>query len=66
MRDAPQRFTVGQVATVSTTQITPNRTVPIRIGHRATTRWVRNIPRAVAISNDLEKASVQFTNGKQR
>ena len=37
MRDAPQSFTVGQVATVSTTRITPNLTVPIRTGHRATT-----------------------------
>ena len=40
-------FTVGQVATVSTTRITPNLTVPIRTGHRATTRLARNIPRAV-------------------
>jgi hypothetical protein len=52
MRDAPQRFTVGQVATAYTTRITPNPTVPIRTGHRATTRLARNIPRAVAISND--------------
>ena len=47
MRDAPQSFTVGQVATVSTTRITPNLTVPIRTGHRATTRLAPNIPRAV-------------------
>jgi hypothetical protein len=37
-RDAPQRFTVGQVATVCTTRITPNLTVPIRTGRRATIR----------------------------
>ena len=52
MRDAPQLFTVGQVATAYTTRITPNPTVPIRTGHPATTRLARNIPRAVAISND--------------
>jgi hypothetical protein len=38
MRDAPQRFTGGQVATVYTTRTTPNLTVPIPTGHRATTR----------------------------
>ena len=49
--DAPRHFTVGQVATVCTIRITPNSTVPIRTGHRATTRWARNIPRAVAINS---------------
>jgi len=29
----------------------PNGTIPIRTGHRATTRWARNIPRAVAINS---------------
>ena len=51
MGDAPQRFTVGQVATVCTTRITQNLTVPIRTGRRATTRLALNIPRAVAIRN---------------
>jgi hypothetical protein len=51
MTDAPRHFTVGQVATVCTIRITPNSTVPIRTGHRATTRWARNIPRAVAINS---------------
>jgi len=52
MTDAPRHFTVGQVATVCTTRITPNLTVPTRTGRRATTSLVHNILRAVAaISN---------------
>jgi signal recognition particle subunit SEC65 len=66
MRDAPQRFTVGQVATVCTTRITPNPTVPIDTGRRATTRLALNIPRAVQLATALEKAGLQFTNGKRR
>jgi hypothetical protein len=65
MRGARQRFTMGRVATVYTTRTTPNLTVPIRTGRRATIRWARNIPRAVAISNGGRKAGVQFTNGKR-
>src|SRR5262245_17040623 len=46
--DAPRPFIVDQEVTVSTTPITPNRTVPTHTGRRVIIRSARSILRDVA------------------